>query len=244
MAIKIQEKDLYYPLKSYLEKLDYTVDGEVKDCDILVKAQDRHFAIELKTDLNFKVILQAVQRQKMFDLVYIAIPIQKVNLRSKSYKEKLHLLHRLGIGLFLVNLLTKEVECVQLPLEAERSRIMAANKKKKERAVAEFEKRILKNNVGGVHQKKITTFYRQQCYQVAYLLKDKPRSAADLSHAGLEHKRVAAILQGNFYGWFEKIERGIYGLSDIGRQALEENKEVVEILMKELSQNNDGRQNN
>lgn len=31
---------------------------------------------------------------------------------------------------------------------------------------------------------------------------------------------VAKILQGNVYGWFERIERGVYGLTERGRGAL------------------------
>ena len=36
-----------------------------------------------------------------------------------------------------------------------------------------------------------------------------------------EVPKAAAILQNNVYGWFERIERGIYGLSEAGRLALE-----------------------
>jgi hypothetical protein len=31
---------------------------------------------------------------------------------------------------------------------------------------------------------------------------------------------AAKILQGNVYGWFERIERGLYGLTSSGRAAL------------------------
>jgi hypothetical protein len=31
---------------------------------------------------------------------------------------------------------------------------------------------------------------------------------------------AAKILQGNVYGWFERIERGLYGLTSSGRDAL------------------------
>jgi hypothetical protein len=31
---------------------------------------------------------------------------------------------------------------------------------------------------------------------------------------------AAKIVQGNVYGWFERIERGLYGLTSSGRVAL------------------------
>jgi hypothetical protein len=31
---------------------------------------------------------------------------------------------------------------------------------------------------------------------------------------------AAKILQGNVYGWFERVERGVYGLTPAGHEAL------------------------
>lgn len=242
MTIKIQEQDLFQPIKDFYEKLGYVVEGEVKNCDVLIKMGQDFMAVELKADLNFKVVLQAVQRQKLFDLVYIAVPIQKIKQTTRTYKEKLHLLKRLGIGLLLVNSLTGEVACVQQPVPAERNRIMTANKKKKDKVITEFEQRIIKNNIGGINHQKITTYYRQQCYQVAYLLRNKPQSAAELAKYGLDRQRINTILRGNFYGWFEKVKRGIYQLSPLGQEMVETEKEKIEILMKELSVGSANRQ--
>lgn len=237
MTAGLKENELFYPLKKFFEKMGYIVEGEVKECDILVKTESDYMVIELKTDFNFKVVLQATQRQKMFDYVYIALPIYKIKQRNNSFREKLHLLKRLGIGLLLVNPVTKEVECMQQPLEAERTQVMARNKIKKERVITEFEKRIVKNNVGGSSRSKITTFYRQQCLQVAYLLKDKPQSAADLAKSGMDRKRIYTILKSNVYGWFDKVEKGIYQLSDSGRQAIQSEAKIIKLLMKELEEN-------
>lgn len=235
MAIKIQEKDLFGPLKAYYENLGYEVEGEVKDCDLVVKVANEFMVVELKTDINFKVLLQAVNRQKMFDLVFIAVPIQKINLRSKAYQEKLHLLKRLGLGLMLVNLQTHQVQSVHPPIPADRNQYLRANKKRRERVVREFEQRILKNNVGGVNRQKISTYYRQQCYQIAYLLKNKPASAADLAKYGIDRQRIYSILHKNFYGWFEKVSRGVYGLSAEGQEVVEREKEMIADLVQEFS---------
>ena len=81
----MQETDLFLPLKHFYEKLGYSVEGEVKACDVLAKAGRDFLAIELKQDLNLKVILQAVNRQKLFDVVYIAVPMQTIRPKSQSY---------------------------------------------------------------------------------------------------------------------------------------------------------------
>ncbi len=229
----MQETDLFLPLKRFFEELGYSVEGEVKDCDVLVKADQDFMAVELKKDFNFKLILQAVNRQKMFDLVYIAVPVQKVNLRSRSYLDKLHLLKRLGIGLLLVHTVTGEVSCEQQPLEAERMRVMSYARKKREAAIREFEQRVLKSNLGGSTRQPITTFYREQCYRIAHLLKSGAKSAAELAKQGVEHKRAATILRSNVYGWFEKESRGVYRLSPVGREMTEAEKDKIAALMGE-----------
>ena len=234
----MQETDLFLPLKQFYEQLGYSVEGEVKDCDVLVKAGEDFLAVELKKDLNLKVILQAVNRQKLFDLVYIAVPMQKIKPKSRNYLDKLHLLRRLGIGLLLVHTVTGEVVCVQQPVEAERGRVMAAAKKKRAAVIAEFEQRLLKNNTGGAVRKPITTAYREQCYRLAYLLKDGPRTPAELAETGLVSKRVSAILNANFYGWFEKEKRGVYRLSPLGREVLKTEKKTFAALMKQASLEN------
>ncbi|MCJ9754931.1 DUF2161 family putative PD-(D/E)XK-type phosphodiesterase, partial [Neorhizobium sp. BETTINA12A] len=32
---------------------------------------------------------------------------------------------------------------------------------------------------------------------------------------------AGAILRANYYGWFERIDKGVYGLTEAGRQALQ-----------------------
>ena len=41
----------------------------------------------------------------------------------------------------------------------------------------------------------------------------------DVPHAG-------RILQSDVYGWFERVERGVYALSPRGRQALEDDRGI------------------
>jgi hypothetical protein len=52
---------------------------------------------------------------------------------------------------------------------------------------------------------------------VAHALADMPCRPRDLRTLAPD---AAKILQGNVYGWFERIERGLYGLTSSGRVAL------------------------
>jgi len=47
--------------------------------------------------------------------------------------------------------------------------------------------------------------------------------------AGFEKARN--LMADNHYGWFEKIDRGVYGLTDAGAKALDEHAEAVASMM-------------
>ncbi len=61
------------------------------------------------------------------------------------------------------------------------------------------------------------TSYRQQALAVAKALASAPSRPRDLRILAPD---AAKILQGNVYGWFERIERGLYRLTSSGRVAL------------------------
>ena len=61
------------------------------------------------------------------------------------------------------------------------------------------------------------TAYRQQALVVANALASTPSRPRDLRVLAPD---AAKIVQGNVYGWFERIERGLYGLTWSGRVAL------------------------
>ncbi len=61
------------------------------------------------------------------------------------------------------------------------------------------------------------TAYRQQALGCAAALKAGPLKVREIR----DHVPEAAkILQGNVYGWFERVERGVYGLTPVGLEAL------------------------
>jgi hypothetical protein len=61
------------------------------------------------------------------------------------------------------------------------------------------------------------TAHRQQALVAANALAGMPSRPRDLRVPAPD---AAKIVQGNVYGWFERIERGLYGLTSSGRVAL------------------------
>jgi hypothetical protein len=89
--------------------------------------------------------------------------------------------------------------------------------KRRSRIVEEHRRRKGDPIVGGSTRTPQMTAYRQQALAVANALASTPSRLRDLRILAPD---VAKILQGNVYGWFERIERGLYQLTSSGRIAL------------------------
>jgi len=230
MKNKIYEKDLYGPVKEFFECDGYTVKSEVKACDLVAVKDNDLIITELKLSLNLEVILQAVQRQKMTEKVYIAVPIPKINKRFKTICD---LLKRLEIGLLLVYV-KKTYSYVNVELECKNfsSRIISTyGKKKKEGLREEFQLRHGDNNTGGVNRMKLITAYREKALYIAGLLKNNgPLSAKELKELGAAENTYNIIHQ-NHYKWFKKIERGKYTLSEFGLSDIENYSDLINVLL-------------
>jgi len=69
-----RETDLYGPINDYLTAQGYTVRSEVLGCDIAATKGEDLVVIELKRSFCISLLLQATQRQRVADSVYVAIP--------------------------------------------------------------------------------------------------------------------------------------------------------------------------
>ena len=63
----------------------------------------------------------------------------------------------------------------------------------------------------------IMTAYRQEALACAAALAAGPRTVKELKVTSSDAPK---IVLGNVYGWFARIERGVYALTDAGRAAL------------------------
>lgn len=224
------EKDLFNPIKEYFEGYGYICDGEVNDIDLYMEKGDENVAVELKQTLDFKSVQQAALRQKLTDHVYIGI-FKPKDLYSGSFRDKIYLLKRLGIGLIVVSKRSKTVEIISEPVVSELSSFQRRNKKKKEALSKEFQKRKSKNNIGGVHGTKLITSYREDALLVldALLELGGEASTRDIK-AICNVEKTTKILYYNHYGWFVKVGTGKYQVAEEGLKAVEEFEDTIRIL--------------
>lgn len=204
------ESDLYAPIKALLEAQGYCVKGEVRGCDVVgVRGSEPPVIVELKRAFGMTLVLQAVNRLTLSDSVYVAVGAWPKNLRDVK-----KLCRRLGIGLMVV--VDERVDILLDP---------AAYKPRKDtrkvgRLLGEHARRVGDPNRGGSSTKvPLMTAYRQEALRCAGLLaKNGPMKVALLKSAA-EAPKAAAILRADHYGWFERIDRGVYGLTPKGRAA-------------------------
>jgi hypothetical protein len=209
------EADLAGPLYAHLAELGYTVRSEVKDCDIAAVKGEDLLIIELKKTLNLALLVQAVRRQRMTDSVYVAIP-RPAN-KWKWWKESRgaqHLLRRLEVGLILVSLDHGKppVEVVFHPLPFERRK----RARSRHAVLEEIAQRTADYNRAGSTRRKLATAYRENAIHIACcLLVQGKMSPASLRACGTGPKTLS-ILRFNAYGWFERVDRGVYALAAHG----------------------------
>jgi hypothetical protein len=89
--------------------------------------------------------------------------------------------------------------------------------KRRSRIVEEHRRRRGDPATGGSTRQPIMTAYRQQALACAAALALKPARPRDLKPSAPD---AGKILLGNVYGWFVRVERGVYALSEGGKAAL------------------------
>jgi len=231
----ILEQDLYAPVRDFLIENGYNVKAEVGYCDVTAFKEDHFLVVEMKTTLNLDVILQAVIRQRVADIVYIAVPKKGKVLYTKRWKKICHLLRRLEIGLLLVSIRGEHamVEEALKPEPFNRKISKGTSGLKKGLILKEFSRRHGDYNIGGSTRTKLVTAYREMAIHVAGLIeKHGPLSIKSLKIMGTDNDKTACILQDNHYGWFQRISRGMYDLTDTGRSELKKYRELVDYYVK------------
>ncbi len=225
-ARALAETDLAGPLCDWLTSQGYTVRSEVKDCDIAALRGDELVIIEIKKTLNLTLVVQAVQRQRMTDIVYVAIP--RPSNKWKWWKESrgvFHLLRRLEIGLVLVSAGNggAPVDVVFPP------RPLAQRKRAKSRrdVLAEITGRVADFNTAGSTRTKLVTAYRENAIHIACCLLPRRRMSPAALRALGTGPKTQSILHTNVYGWFERKGKGVYALSALGREEMTEYPKLV-----------------
>ena len=209
------ETDLYPPVKRFLENLGFEVKGEVKGCDVVAVSGDVTELVvigELKQTFTLELVLQAVERTSACDEVWLAVSASKKGKGREADSRVKKLCRYLGFGLLCVAG-GDRVDVIVEPSDWKPRR----DPKRRSRIVQEFNRRRGDPMAGGSTRVPHMTAYRQQALVVAGAMAEAPVRPRDLKAVAPE---AAKILQANYYGWFMRIERGVYDLTDAGRAAL------------------------
>jgi len=210
----IQETDLYPPVKTWLEAMGYEVKAEVGPVDVMACRDGVDpIVVELKTGFSLTLLQQAVARQSFTDLVYVAVPRWKGRSGWRAFKGNIGLCKRLGLGVLSIRLKDGFVQVHNDPAPFRPRKAKA----RKAALLSEFARREGDPNTGGTRGKLVTA-YRQDAEKLAaYLNQHGPTKGAVIANAtGVAH--ATRMMRDNHYGWFERVEKGIYGLSEAGRR--------------------------
>ncbi len=209
------ETTLYPPVKRFLESLGLEAKGEIRGCDIVALDGGEPVAVviaELKETFTLELVLQAVERTAACDEVWLAVRASKRGRGRENDSRVKKLCRYLGFGLLSV-FGSGRVEALVEPAPW-RPRL---DKKRRSRIVDEHRKRKGDPVMGGSTRLPQMTAYRQQALACAAALAAGPARPRDLKRASPDAPK---ILQRDVYGWFTRVERGVYGLSEGGKAAL------------------------
>lgn len=209
------ETALYAPVKRFLEGLGFAVKGEIGGCDVLALSGDDPVRVvvgELKTAFTLDLVLQGIDRAAVADEVWLAAPLSRSGRGREADPRFRNLCRRLGFGLLGV----AGDGRVDILVAADAA-LPRRDKRRRSRLVEEHRRRAGDPMAGGGTRRPVMTAYRQQALGCAAAMADGPRRPRDLK---AEFPKAASILADNVYGWFKREARGLYGLTELGRNAL------------------------
>ncbi len=208
-----READLYPHIKAYLQRQGYEVKGEVGAADVVGRRGNDLVVVELKTGFSLTLFHQGVDRLAMTDDVYLAVP---AGGKTKALKANVKLARRAGLGVMTVRLRDGHIEVLADPgpYAARQS------KKKKTRLLKAFDRLQGDPNAGGATRHGLITGYRQDALRCArFLAVHGPSKGAQVKE-WVEVPQATRIMADDHYGWFTRVSRGVYDLTDKGRKGL------------------------
>jgi hypothetical protein len=208
------EYELFLPIKTLLKRQGFHVQGEVQSLDILAIKDNETIAVELKLAVNLKLIYQAVDRLKIADYVYVALPHQVIQAQQQYHQYFLGLLRKLEIGLISV-----QGDQAFVVLEAKSflpEQSQKRNLKRRASLIKEFLGRGDSEQTGGVQGKRMTA-YRLRVMKLHQAMQPQTLYTAKQLKQLTGVEDAYAILHHNYYGWFKKVKRGHYALVDVSK---------------------------
>jgi len=213
-AKRAPETSLYHAVKAFLERQGFEVKGEVCGCDIVAVRDGEPMlgVTELKLAFSLELVLQGVDRLRAADEVWLAV---RATRRGRDRDRRVHRLCRLlGFGLLAVTPTSDRVEVLAEPAPYRPQ----PNLRQRRRLLKEHAARRGDPSAGGSTRRPIMTAYRQQALLCAEALRHGPMRPRDFRPVAPDAGR---ILRHNVYGWFQRVEVGLYQLAQPGHDALQ-----------------------
>ena len=229
MTQKIREADLYKPVKMFFKAKGYVVKSEIYGCDVVAIKDNNPIAIvELKTRFSLELVLQGVERLSVSGIIYLAILKESRSGLKKRLNKIIKLCRILGFGILLVTLTKNTGGYVTQILGPIPNR--PGNQKKSNRLLKEFKNRHGDPNTGGSTAMPLMTAYKQNALRIVNGLQNGCKTIPELHNKTGVHN-TASILQRNFYGWFSRVDRGVYELSSTGIRSSQEYASIINDLV-------------
>ena len=215
----MRETDLYDPVKAFLIRQGYTVKAEVGSVDIVaLRGDEPPLIVELKTGFSLSLFHQGIDRQSVTDTVYLAVPHQTGKRFQKLLLANKTLARRLGLGIITVQCSDGLVSVHQDPGPYRPRKSV----KQQGRLLRAFARLDGDPNKGGATRHGLVTGYRQDAIKCATYLINAGAEKGALVAKATGVKAATAIMRDNHYGWFVKVEAGVYGLTKAGLKGLED----------------------
>lgn len=168
---------------------------------------------ELKLRFNLELILQAVDRAAVADEVWIAARVSAKGKGREADKRYRDLCRRLGVGMLGIS----DAGDVSV-IVGSVTPMPRTNPKRRSKLMREHRRRRGDPAIGGSTRAPVMTAYRQQALGCALALTSGPLRVREIRSSVPD---AGKILLANVYGWFERLDRGVYGLTAAGREALQ-----------------------
>src|SRR5262249_46756633 len=210
----VRETSLYPPVKRFLEGHGFEVKGEICGCDLVALRGDEPPRVvigELKLGFSLELVLQGINRSAACDEVWLAVRMSARGGREHDPRVR-KLCRLLGLGLLGVTSAGRvEVLVEPGPWRPRR------DGKRRARLIGEHRRRLGDPAAGGSTRPPVMAAHPPQGPACAGPPSARPRRTAEIRGAIPDAPK---ILLRNVYGWFFRVERGVYGLTAEGTSAL------------------------
>lgn len=210
-----KEAELYPAIKAFLTRAGWDVKGEVGPADVVARRGEDILVVELKLGFSLALFHQGIERLKLTDQVYLAVPSGG---RKKAMQANVSLARRLGLGVLSVRARDGHVDVLAEPGPYAPRK----SKKKQARLIKAFDRLEGDPNAGGATRHGLVTGYRQDALKCARFLAVHGESTGAKVKDWAEVPQARAIMADNHYGWFMRVRRGVYALTEAGRQGLKD----------------------